>query len=47
MPLRHTFSSYGSETSRDNAPSRTTENPTIPLGVTKQVEAPPPIVGRD
>ena len=44
MPLRHTISSHGSEASRGNAPSRTTENPNIPPRVIEQVEAPPPTV---
>ena len=41
MPLRRTISSHGNEASRDNAPSRTTENPNIPPRVAEQVEAPP------
>ena len=44
MPLRKTISSRGSETSRDNAPSRTIENPNIHPRVIEQVEAPPPTV---
>ena len=44
MPLRRTISSRGSEASRDNAPSRTIENPNIPPRVIEQVEAPPPTV---
>ena len=44
MPPRKTISSRGSEASRDNAPSKTTENLNIHLKVTEQVEAPPPIV---
>ena len=44
MPPRCTISSYGSETSKDNATSRTIENSNIPPRVTEQVEAPPPTV---
>ena len=44
MPQGRTISSLGSEASKDNAPSRTTENLNIPSRVTEQVEAPPPIV---
>ena len=44
MPPRRTISSHGSEASRDNAPSRTTENPNKPPRVTEQVEAPPPTI---
>ena len=44
MPPRRTISSCGSETSKDNAPSRTTENSNIPPRVIEQVEAPPPTV---
>ena len=42
MPPRKTISSLYSEVSRDNAPSRTVENPNIHPRVTGQVEAPPP-----
>ena len=44
MPPRCTISTHGSKASRDNAPSRTTENPNIPPRVTEQVEVPPPTV---
>ena len=44
MPPRKTISSRGSEASRDNAPSRTAENPNIHSRVIEQVEAPPPTV---
>ena len=38
MPPRHTISSRGSETLRDNAPSRTIETLNIPHRVIEQVE---------
>ena len=44
MPPRCTISSRSSEASRDNAHSRTIENPNIPSRVIEQVEAPPPTV---
>ena len=44
MHPRKTSYSQGSKASRDNAPSRTIENPNIHPRVTEQVEAPPPTV---
>ena len=44
MTPRKTISSCGSEASRDNAPSRTVENPNIHPRVIEQVEAPPPTI---
>ena len=44
MPPRRTISSCNSEASRDNAPSRITENPNVPPRVIEQVEAPPPTI---
>ena len=46
MPPRSTISSRSSEASRDDAHSRTIENPNISPRVTEQVEAPPPTIER-
>ena len=46
MPPRCSISSRDCEASRDNAPSKTSENPNIPPRVTEQVEASPPTVER-